>query len=143
MPYALFKDEMNIIKPLVPKGSWIEISTQGLNSNWPTRAFRHGELCVISAVEVPEKEIGFEYHISITKNGMKRCDSQEAKWVLKQFGLDGFEEDNHVPYGIARHFWRPVAEKLVGMECKCKNTEPTIIEDKGDYIWRPDNSIKE
>jgi len=92
------------------------------------------------AVEVPDKKIGFEYHISITKMGMKRCDSNEAKWVLRQFGLDGWEEDNHVPYGVARHFWRPVAENLVGLECKCKADEPEIVEDKGDYIWRPDNS---
>ncbi len=135
--------ERSIIKALVPKGDWIEIYTDALSTEWPTRAFQHQELCVISAVEIPDKKIGFEYHISVTKFGMKRCDSKEAKWVLRQFGLDGFEEDNHVPYGIARHFWRPVAENLVGIECKCKEDEPEIVEDKGDYVWRPDNSKSE
>lgn len=130
-----------IIKPLVPQGNgWTEISTSAMNTDWPTRAFQYKELCVISAVEVPDREIGFEYHISISKNGMQRCDSNAAKWVLKQFSLDGWEEDNHVPYGIVRNFWRPVAENLVGMECKCKEEEPAIVEDKGDYVWRPDNS---
>ncbi len=133
----------SIIKPLCPKGnSWVEISTDSLNFEYPTRAFQHKDLCVISAVEVADKKIGFEYHISITKQGVARCDSNAAKWVLKQFGLEGWEEDNHVPYGVARHFWRPVAEKLVGMECKCKEDEPAIIEDKGDYVWRPDNSAE-
>jgi len=131
----------SVIKPLYPKGAgWMEISTESMPIMYPTRAFRHKDLCVISAVEVPDRKIGFEYHISITKQGIARCDSNAAKWVLKQFGLEGWEEDNHVPYGIARHFWRPVAENLVGMECKCKESEPVIIEDKGDYIWRPDNS---
>jgi hypothetical protein len=133
-------EQLSIIKPLKPKGrGWIEISTDAMLHQYPTRAFQYDGLCVISAVEVPEKEIGFEYHISITKFGMRRCDSNEAKWVLKQFGLEGWEEDNHVPYGIARHFWRPVVENLVGMDCKCKADEPEIVEDKGDYIWRPDS----
>lgn len=56
------------------------------------------------------------------------------------FQLDnGWEEDNHVPYGIARNFWRPLAENLVGIECKCKEEEPAIVEDKGDYVWRYEN----
>lgn len=131
-----------IISPLIPKGrDWVEISASAMNTDWPTRAFQYKELCVISAVEVPDQEIGFEYHISISKNGRQRCDSNAAKWVLEQFGLDGWEEDNHVPYGMVRNFWRPVAENLVGMECKCKEEEPAIIEDKGDYVWRPDNSM--
>ncbi len=25
---------------------------------------------------------------------------------------------------------------VIGQECKCKAFEPTIVEDKGDYIWR-------
>jgi hypothetical protein len=71
-----------------------------------------------------------------------RCDSNEAKWVLDQFGLEGAEEDNHVPFGIVRNFWRPVADKLVGIECQCKAEEPEIREDKGDFIWRPTSSAR-
>jgi hypothetical protein len=80
-------------------------------------------------------------HISISKqlpNGTGgRCDSNEAKCVLVQFGLDGAEEDNHVPHGIVRNFWRPLADRLVGLECPCKENEPEIREDKGDIVWRP------
>lgn len=66
-----------------------------------------------------------------------RCTSLQAKEILRQFGLDGAEEDNHVPHGIVRNFWRPVADRLVGLECACKAEEPAIVEDQGDYVWRP------
>lgn len=96
-------------------------------------------LCVISAVEVAKDgdgiERGPEYHISITRRG-QRCTGGEARWVVAQFGLDGAEEDNHVPGGKARNFWRPVANGLVGIECACKETEPAVREDRGDYVWR-------
>ncbi len=129
----------SIIKPLSPiKGDWIEIDASRMGSPFPTRAFQHNHLCVISAVESPEGEP--EYHISITKNENARCSSQDAKWVLCQFSKDGWEEDNHVPFGKARHFWRPVAENNVGIECPCKEEEPAIVEDKGDYVWRPDSN---
>lgn len=61
-------------------------------------------------------------------------------WMRKYWGgigLEGAEEDNHVPHGKVRNFWRPVAELLVGKECECKAEEPVIREDKGDFIWRP------
>lgn len=98
------------------------------------------KLSVISAVEVAKDgdgiERGPEYHISVSKKGCRRCSSQEARLVLKQFDLEGAEEDNHVPYGIVRNFWRPVAESLIGLECACKESEPAMVEDKGDYVWR-------
>lgn len=112
---------------------------------YPSRAFWFlpRNLFVISAVEVASDgkiAKGPEYHISISKpvrpGVMKRCDSNEARWVLDQFGLDGAEEDNHVPGGKVRNFWRPVANSLVGLECECKEDEPAIIEDKGDFVWR-------
>jgi hypothetical protein len=83
---------------------------------------------------------GPEYHVSISKQlfaGPTRCTSDEARWVLEQFGLDGAEEDNHVPGGVVRNFWRPVATGLIGLECECKAEEPAIREDKGDFVWRP------
>jgi hypothetical protein len=139
-----FKDGIKcIVKPLRLRGKgWRELSTKSMGATYPTRAYQYHDLCVISAVEVPDENIGFEYHVSITKqsfDGVGRCSSNEAKWVLEEIGLEGWEEDNHVPYGKARHFWRPVAENLVGMECKCKAIEPAIVEDKGDFVWRPDS----
>lgn len=40
------------------------------------------------------------------------------------------------PNGIVRNYWRPIAENLSPV-CHCVETEPKIVEDKGDYIWRP------
>jgi hypothetical protein len=136
---------LSVVKVLVPKGrGWREIPTNSIPSmGYPIRAFFHDEsnLAVLSAVEVmADENKGPEYHLSISKQligGAQRCDSNEAKWVLDQFELAGAEEDNHVPSGIVRNFWRTVAEPLIGQECACKDSEPVIREDKGDYIWRP------
>ena len=85
---------------------------------------------------------GPEYHISVSqhsalRDGPVRADTLAAKWVLAQFGLDGALEDNHVPHGIVRNFWRPVSEPLVGRVCPCNATEVEIRENKGDFVWRP------
>lgn len=135
----------SVIKPKKPKGTgWIEISVPDavLSLGYPAQAWQHDSgLSVISAVDAAldsdnAKEREPHYHISISKYP-QRCDSKEAKWVLRQFDLEGAEEDNHVPHGIVRNFFRPVADNLVGMECPCKKDEPAIKESKGDYIWRP------
>ena len=100
------------------------------------------QLFVISAVEVAIDKDGIdrgsEYHLSISKQTRAkadRCSAAEALWVLHQFGLAGAEEDNHVPNGMVRNFWRPVADALVGLECACKEAEQAVVE--GDYVWRP------
>lgn len=56
--------------------------------------------------------------------------------VIRQFDMLGSEEDNHVPSGFVRNFFNPVAEHLIGIECPCKATEPTMVEDKGEFVWR-------
>jgi hypothetical protein len=101
-------------------------------------------LGVMSAVEVASDKDGIdrgpEYHISISKHDRgqpRRCTSDEARYVLKAFGLEGAEEDNHVPNGVVRNFWRTVAEPMIGLECACKADEPAMVEDKGDFVWRP------
>jgi hypothetical protein len=145
-----YADGTRSLTPVLrPKGEgWKEITfDKRATLGYPARAFFHAKssLAVISAVEVADDgkiEKGPEYHISISKQnslilGPLRCDSNEAKWVLDQFGLDGAEEDNHVPNGMVRNFWRPVANGLVGLECDCKAEEPAIREDKGDFVWRP------
>lgn len=141
----------SIVKVLRPKGyDWHEedCSMQRMAcGGFPMRAFYHRSgIFVLSAVEVTAPEgrglidKGPEYHISISrrlKSGrVARVDGNEAKWVLKQFGLEGAEEDNHVPHGKVRNWWRTVATPLIGLECECKETEPAIVEDKGDFIWR-------
>jgi hypothetical protein len=126
---------------------WREVSSVGTplaRKGSPCRAFFHDKssLGVISAVEFIDdgKVDGPEYHISISRQhrtlGTKRCTSVEARWVLVQFGIEEAIEDNHVPGGLVRNFWRSVADPLVGRECLCVETENAMIEDKGDYIWR-------
>lgn len=131
----------SVLRPTTP--GWHEVpGAQRYSAGYPAKAFFHQQhsLFVISAVEVAsDEDKGPEYHISISKqlvSGPTRCTSHEAKWVLEQFGLQGAEEDNHVPSGVARNFWRPLATGLIGMDCKCKADEPAIVEDKGDFIWR-------
>jgi hypothetical protein len=128
-----------------PKGQgWWQVHAPELSINkngYDYEIWQHKEgFSVISAVEVAEEEkhsinVGPVYHISISKLH-KRCTSNEAKWVCKQFDMQDAEEDNHVPGGFVRNFWRPIAEKYIGYECPCKETEPAIKEDKGDFIWR-------
>jgi hypothetical protein len=137
----------SITSVLKPKGGgWRELPCdKSFSMGHPSRMFFHAKssLAVISAVEVADDgkvDKGPEYHISISKQtvlGPGRCDSNAAKWVLEQFGLDGSEEDNHVPHGVVRNFWRPVAGRFVGLECECRAEEPAIREDKGDFVWRP------
>ena len=150
----------SIIKPLRPKNphgnQWKEIpgiveelAQAGYPTGYPIERWRHFGygFTVLSAVEVAVERDGSsngpEYHIRISKatpGGSyrpTRVDTNDAKWVLAEFGVDGAEEDNHVPYGVVRNFWRPVAEGLVGKECKCKAEEVVIREMKGDFIWRP------
>ena len=136
----------SIISVLRPQGKgWQELPfDKRMTLGYPARSFFHRQKCiaVISAVEVADDgkiDKGPEYHVSISKqnfSGPTRCDSVEAKWVLREFGLNGAEEDNHVPHGVVRNFWRPIADRFVGLECECKAEEPAIVEDKGDFIWR-------
>lgn len=140
----------DIIKPLAPTNP-AEWRCAGdirhiMRSAYPVVAWFHPEQClqVFSAVEVAVDTGGFskgpEYHISISKllqdHHPERCSQEEAAWVLKAFGgLDGWEEDNHVPNGKVRNFWRAVAEPMIEKECPCKETETVIVE--GDYEHRP------
>jgi hypothetical protein len=136
----------SIIKPLAPKGSgWREVpADQRFSGGHPLRAFMHtSNIFVMSAVEYvgdTGQEPGQEYHISISRPAspgvVARCTSNEAKWVLRQFRLEGALEDNHVPGGKVRNYWRPVADPLVGKVCPCNEEEPAIVEDKGDFVWR-------
>lgn len=147
MPADTFADgRQSIVAVLRPRlVGWREVPTDTLPAgfNGPTRAFIHdaSSLAVISAVEFIDdgKVDGPEYHLSISRQhptlGTRRCSSNEARWVLVQFGMEGGREDNHVP-GLVRNFWRPVADPMVGRECLCVEGENAIVEDKGDFIWR-------
>lgn len=136
----------SIIKPKAPRlnNGWrlLPEVDKRFTIGYEGFAYRHIDsgILIISAVEVvvdkDSIERGPEYHISISKSNQQRCSSSEAGWVLNQLGLEGAEEDNHVPNGFVRNFWRPVAEKLIGIECACKESEPVMKLDKGDFVWR-------
>jgi hypothetical protein len=139
----------SIIKPKTPLvGGWYQAKHWQSPSYLkqlgdPVQAWQNSTygLFVLSAVEVTktelgEEELGPEYHLSISKYPNKRCSRHEAKIVLKEFGLEDATEDNHVPGGFVRNYWRPVADKFSGYECPCVDREPAMVEDKGDFIWR-------
>jgi len=134
----------DIIEPRKPRGpGWYcrGESPRVMQTGFTAYAWEHlpSNLYAISAVEVANRKIGPEYHVSVsmqTPFGAGRCDRNAAKFVCKAFGMEDAEEDNHVPGGVVRNFWQPVAEGLIGSECPCKATEPAISENKGDYVWR-------
>lgn len=140
----------DIIQPLKPRGpGWTggQDVRARLGSVYPITEWWHAghRLYVLSAVEVATDADGLnrgpEYHLSISKQTDPptmplRCSADEGQWVLTEFGaLDGWEEDNHVPNGKVRNYWRAVAENMVGRECACKDSEPVIVE--GDFEHRP------
>jgi len=135
----------SIIKPKQPGGKgWVILPKPPdfVSMGYEAEAFEHPveQLTVISAVEVAkaepgERELGPEYHISISSYG-GRCTTAQAVWALNQFDLNDATEDNHVPSGLVRNFWRPVADNLSGYECPCKDHEPAMKEDNGDFVWR-------
>ena len=134
----------SIIKPKRPTGiGWVfggktspEISLGYDGEYW---FFPSAGITVISAVEVAydpgDIEKGPEYHVSVSQN-RSRIDRNGARFVLKAFDMLDADEDNHVPGGFVRNYWMPVAENLRGNICPCKDEEPAMVEDKGDFIWR-------
>ncbi|MDN8617842.1 hypothetical protein [Variovorax ginsengisoli] len=139
---------ISIIQPKRPSGPGWERETPPpavLNLGYPIEVWWHAgnRLQAFSAVEVArdpgQLHLGPEYHLSVSsenERGKVRCSGADALWVLNEFGLLDAKEDNHVPNGIARNFWRPVADNLSGYECPCVDDEPAIREDKGDFVWR-------
>lgn len=147
----------SIIKPKWPDtpgwriAAWWRCPPQLAELGYPVEAWEHPAtgIFALSAVEVADAQpghmhVGPEYHLSISRNGA-RIKSIDAKWVLGQFEMTDAKEDNHVPGGFVRNFWRPVADNLSGYECPCVDDEPAMREDKGDFVWRglPAGSAKQ
>ena len=138
---------LSIIQPKRPtaqgwtRDTWWQCPPSLAALGYPVEAWEHARsgLFCMSAVEVASEpgkpELGPEYHLSISRMG-ERCSSAEALFAMAAFDLLDAKEDNHVPNGKVRNFWRPVADNLSGYECPCVETEPTIREDKGDFVWR-------
>jgi len=134
----------NILKPMKPiTGSrWQFVKTEYNPNGYQQDYYIHPDgFVACSALEVADgitrNDFIPQYHLSISKARARRCSSQDAKFILKQFGLSDALEDNHVHSGFVRNFWQPVDENKIGMECACVDEEPAIVEDKGDFVWRP------
>ena len=138
----------SVVQPKRPSGSgwcraiWWRCPPELRELGYPVEAWEHPAtgLFTLSAVEVVASDrqtidLGPEYHLSISLKG-QRCTTADAPWVLNCFDLVDAKEDNHVPGGMVRNFWRPVADNLSGYECPCIDDEPAIVEDKGDFVWR-------
>jgi hypothetical protein len=136
----------SLIKPKRPVSlGWRQVknpNTAALDSmSYPHTSWIHEAtgLFAISALEVVsdpgQPALGPEYHLSVSMSG-QRCSTADALFVLNEFDLLDAKEDNHVPSGRVRNFWRPVADHLSEYECPCVDDEPTIKEDKGDFVWR-------
>ena len=142
----------SVIRPLRPKNiNPTEWHSQPFGDDgyiWDHKSgFRM--ISALSAVKDPEhpEQDGPHYHVSMSMFafvaglpvGPSRIDSQAAADRLRLHFPDfhGWEEDNHVPDGQVRNFWLPVDENRRGVECFCKQHEPAIREDKGDFVWRP------
>lgn len=145
-----------ILQPFRPtRGGWAEWPTDELVAQWHgmkpyviERYYSRGEEAqVLTAIEMVHEDgtivapLRPEYHLSVS--GLKwmatqpyRVSESRARWLLRQFGAEGFTEDNHAPHGIARNYWRPVADQFAGQICECVKSESAIKEMKGDYVWR-------
>lgn len=138
-----------LIQPMRPTGKGWERVDWPINAELARKAYvieryynRAHEVQVLTAIEMVggEGEPRAEYHVSITglrwEKPPHRCSDALARWVLKEFNFTDYAQDNHVPGGIVRNYWRPVAQNLAA-QCHCVETEPKITEDKGDFVWRP------
>jgi hypothetical protein len=102
-------------------------------------------IIVITAVNVvvdrhPDGQPRPCFHLSVSREGF-RVNPEELAIFKREWRVDeSFEEDNHIRHGITRHFWRFVAEDLIGLKCLCQNTEP--LEMQGDYPVRPADPVK-
>ena len=135
---------LKVKRPIAPnwqRAAWWQCPPQLAALGYPVEAWEHRKsgLFVLSAIEVAhdpgQPDLGPEYHLSVSLNG-QRCSLADALFALAAFGLEDAKEDNHVPNGRVRNFWRPVADHLSGYECSCVDEEPAIREDKGDFVWR-------
>ncbi|WP_066338455.1 hypothetical protein [Azohydromonas lata] len=138
---------LSIIQPRQPTASgwrlatWWTCPRELAEIGYPVQAWEHtaSGLFVLSAVEVAHDpgapDLGPEYHLSISLRG-HRCSTADALFALAAFELLDATEDNHVPGGKVRNFWRAVADHLSGHVCPCQDEEPAMREDRGDYVWR-------
>ncbi len=114
----------------IPTGSWtfLQFCDQGMAWQHPSG------VCAISSIvwvnDEHEPEYHWEWLVSFSIMGRRRVSDKKLKWILKDWGMEDFEEDNHTP-GIARKFWLAVDQKF-RKPCPCKDE---IIKSEDEYFW--------
>ena len=127
---------VDVKRPAAIAGGWVD---RGVDPRNGAHVWDHvSGLRVLTAVELvqgesPRSDIAWHHHLSVSMAG-HRASPGEALAALAAFALEGAEEDNHVPGGIARNFWLEVGLD-VQPACPCKATEPPH-EEPGGYVWR-------
>ncbi len=99
-------------------------------------AWRRGRLLVTSSVDEMEfhGELRWQWLLAISAGGWRATDEECAR-VLRDFDMEGAEEDNHFP-GRVRSFFR-LCDTRPGdpSQCECKETEETVVEPDG-FRWQ-------
>jgi hypothetical protein len=111
-----------------PENGWTMLGVTPCWTQW-----QKGYYCALSSlvnVYDEHQPAHWEWLISFSNQGRKRLSNQEIAICLKDFGAEGFVEDNHEP-GVARKFWMAVKEKY-RVPCPCQD-EMVIVE--GDYKY--------
>lgn len=91
-------------------------------------------ICAISSIvwvnDEHEPEFHWEWLVSFSVMGRQRVTNKQLEFVLRDWSMQDFEEDNHEP-GIARKFWLAVEQRF-RKPCPCKDE---IIKSEGEYSW--------
>lgn len=105
-------------------------------------AWRCGPILVFSSLsimEMPDGDgTGPQWLVTISADRKRPAQWQVDK-VLKDFGMEGAEEDNHTP-GRTRGFFL-VCDPARRVACQCKSDEAVVVEPDG-FTWSKDLSGK-
>lgn len=109
-----------------------------VHANYTRWTHRTG-IVVTSSVDEPDPEIGPEWHVGVSCNGV-RAGRGAIRRALRDFDMLESSEDNHVR-GVARHFWLAVnPSKRAPCECADEPAELTPFgpsDERGDvFVYR-------
>lgn len=96
-----------------------------------------GNLQVISSLQIMDMpdgsgERGPQWHVSVSRQGLRRASNADMERVRKAFKMQQAEEDNHQP-GVTRNLML-VCDPARRVTCECKETEEVIREPDG-FEW--------
>jgi hypothetical protein len=128
-------------KAKAPSGNaWTLLDAIDVGDGVAANRWINGGLIAVSGYETAEfgkaKMLVPQFHVSVSEFGRRPTDDA-VRSVLADFGMEGAEEDNHVP-GVARHFWL-VEGVAKSPECDCKETQERITEPDG-FVWQKERA---